>query len=380
MAAQGGLPRQFCAIGSAKSNIGHLEAAAGIAGLTKVLLQLRHQTLVPSLHSQELNPHIAFEETPFAVQQEVSPWGPTEIVEDGKVLSYPRRAGISSFGAGGSNAHLILEEFLDLRPRRAALEGSPVLVLLSAANANSLIGVAQNLLAWLSSREATDPKRPDLEEIAYTLQVGREPLGERVAFTVSSLAELRRNLELFVAQDIATDFVRGSARQDRGVSAAILAGAEGNQFVQSLIDNRNLVKLAQLWVHGAEVEWEALWRGIDVRRVSLPGYAFDRKRYWVPATSTPREGEASKETRLHPLLHRNESTLRGQVYGSSFNGEEVVWRDHRIAGQKVLCGAAELELALAGASLALENVQHSVAAGRVGATDHRGRGWCRDQA
>ena len=92
--------------------------------------------------------------------------------------------------------------------------------------------------------------------------------------------------------------------------------------------------------------------------MSLPGYAFDRKRYWVPTTSTAREGEAFKETRLHPLLHRNESTLRGQIYGSSFNGEEVVLRDHRIGGQKVLCGAAELELALAAASLAL---------GRIGA-------------
>ncbi len=315
LTAQGGLPQQFCAIGSAKSNIGHLEAAAGIAGLTKVLLQLRHQTLVPSLHSQESNPHIAFEETPFAVQQAVSPWKPTEIVENGKMLSYPRRAGLSSFGAGGSNAHLILEEYLDQRPPRAALEGSPRLILLSAANAASLFGVAQNLLAWLSSLEAADPNRPDLEEIAYTLQVGREPLGERVAFTVSSLAELRRNLELFVAQNIATDFVRGSARQDRGVSAAILAGAEGNQFVQSLIDNQNLVKLAQLWVHGAEIEWEALWSGIDVRRMSLPGYAFDRKRYWVPATSIPREGRRPRKRDCTHCCTGTNQRLGGKCLG-----------------------------------------------------------------
>ncbi len=197
LVAKSGLPRQFCAIGSAKSNIGHLEAAAGIAGLTKVLLQLRHQTLVPSLHSKELNPHIAFDETPFAVQQEVSPWKSPKIEENGKMVNYPRRAGVSSFGAGGSNAHLILEEYLDSRPRRATLEGSPVLIILSAANADCLIGAAENLLAWLSSCEAADAEHPDLEEIAYTLQVGREPLEERVAFTVSSWAELRPRLELF---------------------------------------------------------------------------------------------------------------------------------------------------------------------------------------
>ncbi len=134
-----------------------------------------------------------------------------------------------------------------------------------------------------------------------------------------------------------------------------MAGAEGRQFLQNLIDNRNLTQLARLWVSGAEVEWEALWRGIEVRRVSLPGYAFSRKRYWVPTTLKRRDEEALPEVRLHPLLHRNESTFKAQVYGSKFHGDEVVLRDHRIDGQKVLPGAASLELALAGASLALEN-------------------------
>ncbi len=98
---------EFCLIGSAKSNIGHCESAAGIAGLSKVLLQMQHQQIVPSLHSRQLNPHIDFPKSPFVVNQSLRTWEPPVI--DGRKL--PRIAGISSFGAGGSNAHMIVEEY-----------------------------------------------------------------------------------------------------------------------------------------------------------------------------------------------------------------------------------------------------------------------------
>ena len=351
--AAGRVPVQFCAIGSAKSNIGHLEAAAGIAGLTKVLLQLQHQTLVPSLHASTLNPHISFAETPFVVQQQISPWKSANLEEEGQTQTYPRRAGISSFGAGGSNAHLILEEYNDSRPGTATADGLPALILLSATNADRLVAVAQNLLSWMCRFEGAEGERPSLAEIAYTLQVGREPLEERLAFPVSSWIELRDRLKGFVAGDTAAEFVRGNTRQDRGASAAVVEGDEGHQFLENLIRNRSLTKLARLWVNGVEVNWDALWTGFDVKRVSLPGYAFSRERYWVP-TARKLDG-ASGRTQLHPLLHRNESTLKAHLYGSNFSGQEVVLRDHRVDGEKVLPGAASLELAFAGASMALEN-------------------------
>ncbi|MEK1831008.1 polyketide synthase [Priestia megaterium] len=93
--------KQYCAIGSVKSNIGHLESAAGIAGLTKVLLQFQYKQLVPSLHANVLNPHIDFENSPFYVQQEVQEWKQPVIIEEGEERTCPRRASISSFGAGG---------------------------------------------------------------------------------------------------------------------------------------------------------------------------------------------------------------------------------------------------------------------------------------
>ena len=102
----------FCALGSVKTNIGHLEAAAGIAGLTKILLQMQHRQLVPSLHAQTLNPNINFALTPFTVQQQLSAWDRPVLEVDGKSQEFPRIAGLSSFGAGGSNAHLVIEEYV----------------------------------------------------------------------------------------------------------------------------------------------------------------------------------------------------------------------------------------------------------------------------
>ncbi|WP_249719443.1 hypothetical protein [Bacillus velezensis] len=103
--------KQFCSIGSVKSNIGHLESAAGIAAVTKILLQMKHGYLVPSLHSKQLNPEIDFETSPFIVQQETAEWRRPVIESEGVTREYPRIAGTSSFGAGGANAHLLIEEY-----------------------------------------------------------------------------------------------------------------------------------------------------------------------------------------------------------------------------------------------------------------------------
>ena len=108
-AFQGQLANNYsCAIGSIKSNIGHLEAAAGIAGIVKSILQLKHRLLVPSLHARELNSEIEFEKIPFKVQQGMREWKSPVLA--GKEM--PLRAGISSFGAGGANAHVIIEEYV----------------------------------------------------------------------------------------------------------------------------------------------------------------------------------------------------------------------------------------------------------------------------
>ena len=125
---------QHCAIGSLKSNIGHCESAAGIAALTKVLLQLRHRQLVPTLHAEQVNEEIDFSTTPFRLQRELAAWRAPIDGATGREL--PRIAGISSFGAGGANAHLVEMCIRDRHPHvplgaacarpRAGVEGGPL--------------------------------------------------------------------------------------------------------------------------------------------------------------------------------------------------------------------------------------------------------------
>ena len=154
---------QYCSVGSVKSNIGHLESAAGIAGLTKVLLQMKYGQLVPSIHADPPNSHIRLENTPFYVQQEHSEWKPTKIEANGGEVAYTRRAGVSSFGAGGANAHLILEEFQEsefkvegskLKAQSSKLKGGPQLIVLSALDEERLRAYVRAMVDYLNRAPA----------------------------------------------------------------------------------------------------------------------------------------------------------------------------------------------------------------------------------
>jgi acyl transferase domain-containing protein/thioesterase domain-containing protein/aryl carrier-like protein len=157
--------RRFCAIGSVKPNIGHLEAAAGIAGLIKVVLALEHQSLPPSLHFEEPNPEIEWETSPFYVNTKLKDWRTGES---------PRRAGVSSFGIGGTNAHVVLEE----APRMEASGPSRPwqLLLLSGKTRSALSAVTDNLIEHIRKHP-----HQELADVAYTLQVGRKRFKHRRA-------------------------------------------------------------------------------------------------------------------------------------------------------------------------------------------------------
>jgi acyl transferase domain-containing protein len=101
----------FCGVGSIKTNIGHLEAAAGFAGLAKIILEMKHKTLLPLINYNKLNEKIQIDNSPFYIQHEMKHWERPRVKENGEYKEYPRRAGLSAFGAGGSNAHFIIEEY-----------------------------------------------------------------------------------------------------------------------------------------------------------------------------------------------------------------------------------------------------------------------------
>ncbi|MGD2085957.1 MAG: SDR family oxidoreductase [Candidatus Aminicenantes bacterium] len=167
--------KNFCALGSVKTNVGHLDAAAGIAGLIKSALMLKHQLIPPSLHFECPNPEIDFENSPFYVNTKLTAW---------KRASYPLRAGVSSFGIGGTNAHVVLEEALLFRRQRTEDRGQSQtrggvsrpgqsrqyqLILLSARTPSALQIMTQNLAVHLKENPGTD-----MADAAYTLQVGRK--------------------------------------------------------------------------------------------------------------------------------------------------------------------------------------------------------------
>jgi acyl transferase domain-containing protein len=169
----------FCAIGSLKTNIGHADAAAGVAGLIKAILALKHRELPPSLHFERPNPKIDFIHSPFYVNAQLTDW---------KAGQTPRRAGVSSFGIGGTNAHVILEEAPEMATGSASRAWQ--LILLSAQTPTALAAACKNLATHLR-------KHPELNlaDVAYTLQVGRRELEYRRMLLCHDRDELLAGLD-----------------------------------------------------------------------------------------------------------------------------------------------------------------------------------------
>lgn len=273
-----------CALGSVKANIGHLEPAAGIAGLTKVLLQLKHRTLPPTPYAATPNPFVELDGSPFRLQTAAAPWEPVGPQADGSVP--PLRAGVSSFGAGGVNAHLVVEAYE--RPRMEEEEDAvrTELYLLSARTDDQLRITAQRLAAHL--RDPGQDAR--LADVAFTLRVGREALDVRAAFIARGREEL-----LTVLDGIAdgTEDASAAVYTGRLVRGGPLAGlfedlAGAGDFLSSLADRGELGTLARLWVQGAELDWTKLLP--TARRTPLPTYPFERVPYWLPSAALGNSG------------------------------------------------------------------------------------------
>jgi amino acid adenylation domain-containing protein len=199
----------FCAVGSVKTNLGHLDAAAGITGLIKTTLALEAGEIPPSLHFQRPNPHIGFAGSPFFVNAKLSKWS-----TEGGV---PRRAGVSSFGLGGTNAHVVMEQAPPLPPSPAPARAEQLLVL-SARTETGLEAAAERLRVHLDAH----PEQP-LADVAWTLQQGRRGFAHRRAVVARSHAEAARAL---------ADPVRSVAGQagSEAPAAVFLFPGQGAQY------------------------------------------------------------------------------------------------------------------------------------------------------
>ena len=257
----GEVPEPRCAVGSVKTNIGHLETAAGMAGVIKALLAIHHRRIPGNVHLQQINPYIQVDGTPFRFPQRSEPWEP---LRDRKHQTVPRRAGVSSFGFGGANAHVLLEEYsepVDISEKQNQID-RPELFLFSARDSARLKEVVTNFLAYLRhlTEDATEQPSPDLRRIAYTLQVGREPMDERLAVIASTVAELSGELTKYL-QDHRSDLFCGNVADNKAGLRLLRQVHEDDHFLEPLIEGRQLAKLARLWVSGLEVSWGELWTG-----------------------------------------------------------------------------------------------------------------------
>lgn len=240
-----------CWLGSIKSNIGHLEYGAGVVGMIKVILQIRHGKIAKSLHCDTISPLIDLRRTPYRVAQQAVDWE----VPAGQT----RIGGVSSFGFGGVNAHVVIEEYVDRASAHDADDGdAPQLLVFSARNADALHATLQAYPAFLAR---TDRSADTLRRIAYTLQTGRTEMQERVAFVARSIDEFEELLQGFLREK--DDFYhrkafRGSTRSGAGDKLDIGDTQAGQEFIRRLVETGEIEKIAELWVKGAKLDWRAL--------------------------------------------------------------------------------------------------------------------------
>ncbi|MCF2144947.1 type I polyketide synthase [Desmonostoc muscorum LEGE 12446] len=209
-------PQQPLILGSVKTNIGHLEAAAGIAGLIKLVLAMQHKQIPPHLHLQNPNPAIRWDDLPMVIPRELTPWSTTQT----------RIGGISSFGMSGTNAHIILEEAPAIQPVQPEIERSIHLLCLSAKNEAALKALASRMISHLE----THPSQP-LADVCFTANTGRSHFAHRLAVVAEQPAQVIAQLTAFTAGNVQHPLLTGVVPRQTRPKIVFLFTGQGSQYV-----------------------------------------------------------------------------------------------------------------------------------------------------
>jgi acyl transferase domain-containing protein len=263
--------KSYCAIGSIKTNIGHAVTAAGVAGVIKVLLGLRHKQIPPSINFDRANTHIDFQQSPFYVNTQLRDW---EVPPGHK-----RCAAVSSFGFSGTIAHVVIEEFV---PPSRVLEAQPAyLFVLSAKTPEQLRARARQLTAFIAEQpEAV------AGDVSFTLLMGRAHLSYRLAIVATDLTDLRTALVRWLrGEAVAGTYVSKKISGPLEDSAQI---EEGNRRVRMLVHRgprphyaEAMHAVARAFVAGCALDYVALFAQSPFRRVPLPTHPFAEEKFWV---------------------------------------------------------------------------------------------------
>jgi acyl transferase domain-containing protein/acyl carrier protein len=277
--------KQFCAIGTAKSNLGHLDNAAGIVGLIKTILILKHHEIPPTIHFNHPNRNISFENSPVYVNTRLRKWKK----ENAECLM---RCGVSAFGLGGTNCHIVLEEAPELLVERPEITNGVYILTLSAKNPSRL----QDLIDHYQQQFNLNVNF-DLRDICFTANTGRGHYSARLAIIIRTKEELTQklnelkdidqvkeqgffygNCQLIAEADGSNYEFLKRKQQDLSVSAnqKMLEFIQSNRTAAALLN-----EICELYVAGADIDWEQFYKGMGCRNVRLPIYPFERKRCWL---------------------------------------------------------------------------------------------------
>jgi acyl transferase domain-containing protein len=339
----GATKNNYCAIGSVKANIGHLDVAAGTASLIKAILILTKKEIPPSINFREPNPEIEFSSTPFFVADKLLPWEERE---------YPRRAGVSSFGIGGTNTHVILEEAPKVYHKQKTSNRSAHILVVSAKSEKALDELLLDYQKFLAvSKDA-------LSDICYTSSICRMHFDHRVAVIARDREELieKLNNKKYIQTAITKDKqfrVNFKQSSQKGLQINSIHDNAVTIDIGSDVDERSLLDmLGNYYIQGAEIDWQDFYSSCSYHKISTPLYPFQRKRYW-PMNSQLR---ISQKT-IHPLLGEMHTHPDGRItcYGKLNLATLSYVRDHIIFGQCIFPGTGYIEIMLAAGVHVLES-------------------------
>lgn len=284
-------------IGSVKSNVGHLEAVAGIVGLIKTALCLQHEQIPGQLHFDRPNPHIPWDTLAVEVVKQTRAWPQGD-----------KRAGVSSFGFSGTNAHVIVEAY----PQRPVVDvpvDLPCAIILSARTEAQLVSRAQQLCRFLEQQDV------ELNALAYTLQTGRDAMPARLGFMARSVVEVRAILSGWL----------GTGHMPQGGFLGLASGAGRPAAPFVAYEGQLSEQLIEDWVAGTQVDWHRWYGAEKPRRLSMPTYPFADERYWLPnirSSSTALAPAVEQSLLLTPIWERVDEHTDGPEVGTS---NHVLW-------------------------------------------------------
>ncbi len=285
--------KQFCAISTVKTNVGHLYECAGMAGIVKAALSLKYAVLPPSLNFSKPNRRIDFSNSPVYVNIKPRKWEKHEDV--------PRRCGVSAFGLSGTNCHIVLEEPPIVLQAENSCESCIQVLALSAKSEEALFTLTRCYLDFVKIEEDFT-----IKELCYSANTGREQYTYRLAMLLKNKRDLEEKLERLTEEKQVEDWPGVYCRGHKIVPESKKQRANGEitqrekaaleKTAQEKIDEFivtgseiALGEVCNLFTNGADIEWQKLYKDEKVRRVRIPGYPFAMEHCWIEVPETRRE-------------------------------------------------------------------------------------------